>query len=67
MLAQTIYLPKVKDQISYESLKTGHRYKCEVTSINGNWVMGEPLPFNLNCPAYFILDVQRDKKSIYRW
>jgi hypothetical protein len=62
-----IYTPKVKDVITYESKKTGYRFKCEVTSIEGNWLMGNPLPFNLNESGYFILDVTRDKKSIYRW
>lgn len=62
-----IYTPKVKDVITYESKKTGHRFKCEVTSIEGNWLMGNPLPFNLSESGYFILDVIRDKKSIYRW
>ena len=62
-----IYTPKVKDVITYESKKTGIRFKCEVTSIEGSWLLGNPLPFNMNEPEYFIWEVFRDKKSIYRW
>ena len=67
VLSKTIYLPKIKDLIFYEEKKTGYRFKCEVQSIDGNWVKGSPLPFNLEENGYFILEVLRDKKSIYRW
>lgn len=66
-LSQKLYLPKVNDIITYESKITGIRYKCEITSIEGNCLIGKPTSFILGIDGCFIFDVIRDKKNIYRW